>query len=355
MSSNTTLNTGGNPPGLGLDLTNPATVLPLVAVLTVSLLILSGGCIIYHRRQKKTTQDLVRKLKVTERRIDAMGMKRTSKKEQHVNLHVDDKKTDYCPPIAVTGSSSSPSRNNLNFTSPDQLELNPSTNVCEEEKKTFTVTVQLNDNSHYDNDSLETKIDTSTNDTSYYFPTYKVEETVSETGFDYTEGTETDLFDCNSSLAAECATIPAVSSLSTVCSTSKVTQPSKVCNKTKKTKSNLHKKTLTDQLSKRSVRFIRGFKLGNGNSTRSPDCKQISLPKELCIAIEAQKTNRLLCQATPIGSTAKQKNVLFATSESLVVKESRDEPISSNKTSPVAQSVTDSCTTNIKRKKEKWV
>lgn len=352
MSPNTTLNTvGRNHPGIGLDLASPVTVLPLVAALAVVVFTFFGGCIVYHRRQRKRNHDLVRQLRVTERRMDAIGMI-TTKKQQSLVV----KKTDYCPPVAAPCSSNStPGIANTNGNNPNLILsgeqqsgvniANSTTDVCEEKKKTFTVTVQLNDINHNIIDDLETKLDT--NDSSYYCSTFKVEESAGESEFDYC----TDPF--NSSLAAECATIPAVSSLSTVCSTNKGKGPSKVRHKFRKSNFVLHRKTLRDKLSKKSLRFIRGLGLESGTTPRL-DRKQMPIPQQLCINIEAPKTN--LDKATPIAAT---DDVMFTRSESSVftVEEECNNGLIlfGNNISPVEKSVADSCTTITVGKSEKWV
>ncbi len=333
MNSNSTSDTsGGNQPGIGLDLTSPITVLPFVAALAMVISTFVGGCLVYHRRQRKRTRNLVRRLKVTERRIDGVGTKNTKKQP-----------SDYCPPAGAPPCSSTTfelaNGNNTHLILHDEEQSVPNSTAeaYNEEKKTFTITVQLSDHPVAD-ESLETKLETN-NETSYYCSTCKVEE--SESGLDsyLSEGTD----QLNSSLAVECATIPAVSSMSTI-STNRVTikQPSKVCNKLRKSKSYLNR-------NRQSSRFMRALGL------RSSKPMQIVLPRQVCTDIEAQKPSQSVCQVNQTESTTGEQ--IFG-SQLSVVKGEYQNPISSkNEGSPVVQSVASSCTTNTegKLKMEKWV
>ncbi len=311
----------GNQPGL--DLSSPVTVLPLVAALAIILFTLVGGCIAYHRRQRKRTQKLVKQLRVTKRRINAIGVI-TAKKQQALAA----KKSDYCPPVAVPCN-----------TQP----ISPESTTDTGEKKTLTVTVQLNDNTV--DLANETKLDAT--DVSYYCSTCKLEESVSESVLQY-RAAETDPI--NSSMAVECATIPAISSMSTVYSINRNKHPHRVHNK----KSDAHRKTLRGQLSKQSLRLMRGLGLASASSqsTGSPESKQIPAPQAVSIELKPDQPRHLLGQHL-IGSCTGQQANIYENKSS--VEYCNTSIMSKQGNSSAVQSVTDSCTTDKEGKREKWV
>ncbi len=333
----------GNQPGL--DLSSPVTVLPLVAALAIVVFTLVGGCIAYHRRQRQRTQKLARQLRVTERRIDAIGVI-TTKKQQALAA----RKADHCPPVAAPCSSISIANAQSIPPEKQQRRLNiPSSTTDTKEKKTVTVTVQLNDNTA-DLAINETRLDAT--DVSYYCSTCKLEESVSESVLQY-RAAETDPI--NSSMAVECASIPAMSSISTLYSTNRNKQSHGVHNKVVRSKSDVHRKTLGYQLSKQSLRLMRGLGLASATSG-SPVNKQIPAPRAVSIEIKPGEPKRLLGQHTLIGScTGQQANINGPSeNESSVVggRYCNTSIMSKKGDSSAVQSVADSCTTD---KREKWV
>lgn len=345
---------GGNQQGL--DLSTPVTVLPLVAALAVVLFTLVGGCIAYHRRQRKRTQDLVRQLRVTERRIDAIGII-TSKKQQALATG----KADYCPPAAApcsrtleisNGCRQQPSTDKEQGQSFSSLPAN-----IHHGEKTFTVSVQINENSITDN-SEDTKLDMVTN-ASYYCSTCKLEESVSETALEQYRTMDTDATD-STSMVVECATIPAASSLSTIHSiTNQDQNPRRVYSKLIKTRSDLHKKKIKKQFSKRSLRIMRGLGLASPISD-SLGNKSVPMPQHF------QEPRHSTGQELLAGSSIGQKAVTFCGVPN-VYNESESEVsvptltgysvhlTSRQGDSSNAHSETDGCTTDTEGKREKWV
>ena len=159
----------------------------------------------------------------------------------------------------------------------------------------------------------------------------------------------------NSSMAVECASIPAMSSMSTLYSTNRNKRPHGVHNKVARSKSDVHRKTLGYQLSKQSLRLMRGLGLASATSG-SPVNKQIPAPRAVSIEIKQGEPKRLLGQHTLIGScTGQQANINGPSeNESSVVggRYCNTSTMSKQGDSSAVQSVADSCTTD---KREKWV
>lgn len=243
------------------DFTSPVTVLPLVVALVTIVAVLVAACFIYHRRQRKRTQELVRQLRVTERRIDAIGTI-TAKKQQALAA----RKVEYCPPVTAVCSSNSniqmdptsvvkiySSSSTTQGYSQAPSESNPSTVQDDCHKtKTFTVSVH-NTSEEFEDEKLNA------NDTSYYCSTCR--ESVSAGVLtQYTAGEDM----ANSSMAVECATIPAVSSLSTVYSGVASKHKDYRNNRLSRSRSEQHRKggRFTAKLSRQSINIIRGLRLG---------------------------------------------------------------------------------------------
>ena len=256
------------PTVVNADFTSPVTILPLVVALVTIVAVLAAACFIYHRRQRRRTQELVRQLRVTERRIDAIGTI-TAKKQQALAA----RKVEYCPPITAVCSSNSnlqidpiPTTNTYpnKYSSSSQSqgysqaqsESNPSTafDVCHN-TKTFTVSVH-NTSEELEDDKMNT------NDSSYYCSTCR--ESVSASILtQYTVGGDM----ANSSMAVECTTIPAVSSLSTVYSGLASKRKDYRNNQLTRSRSEQHRKGghFTTKLSRKSINIIRGLRRGIDN------------------------------------------------------------------------------------------
>lgn len=80
----------------GTNLASPVFILPLTISLATLVAIVVAGCAIYCKRQRKRTQELTRRLRFTERRIDAIGNLK-AKKEKKLAAQ----KADYLPPISL--------------------------------------------------------------------------------------------------------------------------------------------------------------------------------------------------------------------------------------------------------------
>ena len=330
----------------GLDLSSPVTVLPLVAAIATVVFTFIGGCIVYHRRQRKRTQELVRQLRVTERRIDAIGMI-TAKKQQALAS----RKAEYSPPVAAPCSSASTlGITNVYTTQPplEQEQLSrqsvPDSNTYEGGEKEVTVTLQVTENCTTTDGSDDTKLDAY--DASYYCSTCKLEESVSESVL-----TQYRSDIVNSSMAVECATIPAVSSLSTVCSTNRnMRRAYKVHNKMTRSKSELHRTTLKDQLSKKSQRIMRGLGLASAHSTEPPEDKLSATAKPDILA------RQTLVESKEEAGSPKRVTLEQSESEGSTMAGQSTAPEPSRQLhSTAAPSQTGSCTTDTEGGKEKWV
>ena len=96
MESNSTATPGTQSPNTGTNFTSPVFILPLTISLAILVAIVVVGCAIYCKRQRKRTQELTRRLRFTERRIDAIGNLK-AKKEKKLAAQ----KADYLPPTSL--------------------------------------------------------------------------------------------------------------------------------------------------------------------------------------------------------------------------------------------------------------
>ena len=86
-----------------VDEVGPLSVLPICVSLFALIAIVVAACVFYRKRQRQRAQVLARQLRVTERRIDAVGSLR-EKKERNVG-----RRPIYYPPTDVRASASEPS------------------------------------------------------------------------------------------------------------------------------------------------------------------------------------------------------------------------------------------------------
>ena len=84
----------------GTDFTSPVSILPLAISLATLVVIIVAGCVLYRRCQRRRALELERQLKVTERRIYAIGTL-TAKKEQELEA----RKAEYQAPMNAKCSS----------------------------------------------------------------------------------------------------------------------------------------------------------------------------------------------------------------------------------------------------------
>ena len=96
MESNGTATPGTQSSSTGTNLASPVFILPLTISLATLVAIVVAGCAIYCKRQRKRTQELTRRLRFTERRIDAIGNLK-AKKEKKLAAQ----KADYLPPTSL--------------------------------------------------------------------------------------------------------------------------------------------------------------------------------------------------------------------------------------------------------------
>lgn len=93
----------GDAKGTEGDEVGPLSVLPICVSLFALIAIVVAACVVYRKRQRQRARVLARQLRVTERRIDAVGSLR-EKKERDAG-----RKPIYYPPTDVRASASEPS------------------------------------------------------------------------------------------------------------------------------------------------------------------------------------------------------------------------------------------------------
>ena len=194
------------------DFTSPVTILPLVISVATLLAIAIVGCVLYRKRQQRRSQELERQLRVTERKIDAIGTLK-AKKEQELAA----RKAKYYPPTQAACSSVS-SLSTAAF--PKNIHkggLNSgqesSTVVSRQYEE---VCVQMNpivvDETHqqYVEINVQVSPHEKKEDPTYYSSSCKESELGGVVVANDNKGV------VNTSMSVECETIPSASSLSTV-------------------------------------------------------------------------------------------------------------------------------------------
>lgn len=86
------------------EATGPLSILPICVSLIAVVALAIAACVFYRKRQRQQAQQLARQLRVTERRIDAVG-NLTVKKEKELAA----RRSEYYPPSDVRASASEPS------------------------------------------------------------------------------------------------------------------------------------------------------------------------------------------------------------------------------------------------------
>ena len=206
---------------------SPASVLPLVISLATLVTIIIAACVIYRKRQNKRSQELARQLRVTERKIDAIGNLK-AKKEQEL-LGLANRKAEYNPPATAPCSSVT----SLESLRPNNREMEVkfvvplSQRIKEDEATTTSTEYELKlceasieaakaPSSSAPSMYTNTQGDENDGSSSYYCSTCQGSASVStvEVGHGRKK-----VEIGNLSMAVECETIPSVSSLSTVIGT----------------------------------------------------------------------------------------------------------------------------------------
>lgn len=197
------------PPPAQNDLTSPVTILPLVISVATLLGIVVAGCVVYRKRQQKRSQEYARKIRVTQKKIDAIGGTLKAKKDKELAA----RKAEYYPPTAAACSSVS------SLSTPYRLDAQRKrlgeTEECNEMSVEFEVCVHENPTSadmtpqHY-YETIDTQVEKKEDQemSTHYSSSCKESEIVSVVN------TNNNIV--NSSMAVECDTIPTVSSLSTI-------------------------------------------------------------------------------------------------------------------------------------------
>jgi len=202
MASNATVTPATQP---GTDFTSPVFILPLAISLAALVAIIVAVCVVYRKRQRKRTEELTRRLRVTERRIDAIG---TLKEQKLATRKADNLQCEREPSMgAAADTTSGKGTRNPNFwlnRTEEETEKGTALPVRDRTRETNVAGVRLG------RESVHT--------TSYpshlaYYSACKGSTAVhSQPAAAHAQAQEV----ANSSMAVECETIPAVSSLSTI-------------------------------------------------------------------------------------------------------------------------------------------
>ena len=214
------------PPPTDTSFTSPVSILPLIISLATLVTIIITACIIYRKRQNKRSQELARQLRVTERKIDAIGNLK-AKKEQEL-LGLAKRKAEYIPPTTAPCSSATSLESHTNIGRELEVRFVPSTQIKEEEELT-------NSSMDYDLKLCEASINlnhppSSSAPSTYTNPQSNQEgEEVDGSSSCYTSSYPDSSINMaagtartakvDTSMAVECDTIPSASSLSTVIGT----------------------------------------------------------------------------------------------------------------------------------------
>ena len=226
------------PPTDNTSFSSPVSVLPLVISLATLVTIIIAACVIYRKRQNKRSQELARQLRVTERKIDAIGNLKAKKEQELLGLTSSNRKAEYNPPATAPCSSATslethPAHRDsvgVKFVVPQQHTLS---HRMKEDEAAGT-----GSSTEYELKLCEASIEANKAPSSLAGSTYTGTQSREED-----ENDESSLYYCstcqdsvgagvveverrrnkaepsNSSMAVECETIPTASSLSTVIGT----------------------------------------------------------------------------------------------------------------------------------------
>ena len=173
----------------GANFTSPVFILPLTVSLAVLIAIFVAACVIYRTRQRKRTLELARRLRVTERRIDAIGTLK-AKEEQRLAAPKADNLGLQCEFSSVGASAGTTRADRM----PEEKEIRNALPY-----KTKVVGVRLG-RAHVRTSTYPSQLESSYKGSSA--ATIQFQPQTREVA--------------NSSMAVECETIPSVSSFSTL-------------------------------------------------------------------------------------------------------------------------------------------
>ena len=201
---------------------SPVSVLPLGISLATLVTIIIAACVIYRKRQNKRSQDLAKQLRVTERRIDAIGNIK-AKKEQEL-LGFGNRKTEYNPPEAAPCSSATSQESQQSrelevkyvvaHTLPQHTQdAEATTSPAEYQLKVCKGKVEVTKAPNPSTNAQSKREDETDCSSSYYCSTCEGSASATTVQVGHNESQQEPV---DSSLAVECETIPSASSLSTV-------------------------------------------------------------------------------------------------------------------------------------------
>ena len=225
----------GGPPTDNNSFSSPVSVLPLVISLTTLVTIIIAACVIYRKRQNKRSLELARQLRVTERKIDAIGNLKAKKEQELLGLTNSNRKTDYYPPATAPCSSATSLETHTNnrdsgvkFIVPQHTlsycmkeeEATCATSSTEYELKLCEASIEANKAPSSLAPSAYTSVQSHEEDendgsSSYYCST--CQGSVSADNVE--DERKRNKVELGNSMAVECETIPTASSLSTVIGT----------------------------------------------------------------------------------------------------------------------------------------
>ena len=208
---------------------SPVSILPLVISLATLVTIIFAACIIYRKRQNKRSQELARQLRVTERKIDAIGNLKAKKEKELLGLA--NRKAEYNPPATAPCSSVTSLESHANVGKELEVRFVPTYEIKEEEEMTSPSATEYElklceasiNTAHPTSSSVPSSYTQSNTEgeqgqgsSSYYCSTCQGSSSTVDVG---QARERVDVGGVNSSLAVECGTIPSVSSMSTVMGT----------------------------------------------------------------------------------------------------------------------------------------
>ena len=386
VSSVTTVEESLNSPPTDNSFSSPATILPLVISLATLVTIIIVACILYRKRQNKRSQELARQLRVTERKIDAIGNLKAKKEQQLLGLA--NRKTEYHPPATAPCSSATSLESHTNVGRELEVRFVPSTQIKEEEEMTTSATepmdyevklCEVSINSAAAQPPTSTAPSTFTNtqsnndreemegSSSYYCSSCQGGPNATSTGW---EGRRTKAGGGggDSSMIVECETIPSASSLSTVIGTV-LSQP----NHMTRSQSEHHHVTRQPKPKEASKRFsaisawshhvqsyshiVRNLRYSSKYKTaRNDDSGNASsAPHAGTWGTGPAQTNTYSTITAPlVPPTTSYFGMTQSYAGSRTISSSRREEGSGRPNTPVSSVVTD-LTTDTEGEKEKWV
>ena len=219
-----------NPPAsppTDTSFTSPASILPLIISLATLVTIIITACIIYRKRQNKRSREPARQLRVTERKIDAIGTLKAKKEQELRGLA--NRKAEYIPPATAPCSSVTSLESYTNVGRDIEVKFVPTTQIKEEDELTSSsmdyelklCEASINLNHPPSSSAPSTYANTQSNEqgedvdesSSCYTSSYQ------DSSSTMAAGTVGRAVGGDSSMAVECDTIPSASSLSTVIGT----------------------------------------------------------------------------------------------------------------------------------------